>query len=136
MCRCPVDRRQQLGETTSKHASRGGGVCAPAASCIPLRAPVTPYVEIPTDESTVLFAVAGAVAHGFRWSSCAGRGMVKRPNRPSARARQLFLDPQPPPKPLVPSQHMCVCVSVCVRARACVCLCVPVCVCVCVCVCV
>ena len=29
MCRCPVDGRRELGETAGKHASRGGGACAP-----------------------------------------------------------------------------------------------------------
>ena len=42
------------------------------ASCF--RAPVLPCVEAPLGESIVLYAVAGAVTHELRWSSCAGRG--------------------------------------------------------------
>ena len=38
------------------------------------RAPVFPGVEAPLGESIVLYAVVGAVTHGLRWSSCAGRG--------------------------------------------------------------
>ena len=38
------------------------------------RSPVLPCMEAPLGESIVLYAAAGAVTHGFRWSSCAGRG--------------------------------------------------------------
>ena len=37
-------------------------------------APVLPWVEAPLGESIVLYAVAEAVTHGLRRSSCAGRG--------------------------------------------------------------
>ena len=48
-----------------------------AASVIPplpasrFRGPVLPCVEARLGESIVLYAVAGAVTHGLRWSSCA-----------------------------------------------------------------
>ena len=33
-----------------------------------------PCVEAPMGEATVLSTAAGVVAHGVRWSSCAGKG--------------------------------------------------------------
>ena len=73
---CPVGRLRNWVEMLA-NMQQEGAVSALLPHPSRLRLTVLPCVEAPLGESTVLFAIAGVLAHGFRWSSwssCVGRG--------------------------------------------------------------